>query len=163
MHDLSTLSGRPTPMVVGGKTYLLHDLAFSDLDELQAWIDTRFRDPQEMTSEHLLGTGARLPVEIKKFMVREAMEMARKPKPQLGMKEATAQMLSVEGLKKILLISIRKGDPTFSDEDAAELFRTITFDQTAEIVERTGILSLKGDGDEADGPKVQAPAMTAGA
>lgn len=162
MHDIHAIDERPTPLTVGDTTYQLYDLSWHDLATLQAWVDSKYRDPRELVTEHLLGIGARLPIEVQKFMVREAIEMARRPKPLLGMAEASAQLLSVEGLQQIVLLSIRKGDPTFSDADAEALFRKLTFDHAAEVVERTGILSIKDRG-EADGPKAPAPATTAGA
>jgi hypothetical protein len=151
MHDSAILANQPAVITVQGREYRLYDLSLQDLTDLQSWVDTKFRDPLAVVAVFLASpAGAKLAVETRKWMLAEARQAACKPSPRLGMREATEQILAMDGLREILWLSIRRGDPTFTRTDLAELCNHVTFDQLEAAIARTGIIATRPEGDGSD-------------
>lgn len=137
MNDIATLTAQPQILRVDGKEYKVHPLTFADLGELQAWVDSQFPDPFEVVSKAM--NSGKFNYAQQQFMMQQAMEKATRPRHLLGTMEADELLLSVEGTKKILVVSIRKGDPSFTEKDADELFEKLTQADIAKLESATNL------------------------
>lgn len=124
MNNLATLTGQPQTLRVDGEEYQVYPLTFADLGKLQKWIDDQFPDPFEVVSKAI--KSGNFNYAQQQFMLDKAIDKATKPKHLIGSPEADELLLSAEGYKQVLIHSIRKGDPGFSDEDARSLFEKMT-------------------------------------
>ena len=160
MNDLASLNGKPRILKVGGREYRFYPLTLDDQGDLQAWADAAAPDPFAIAHEQI--NSGRFSVEQGKFILRTAMELATKGKPKLGTEEADALLQSPEGVQEVLYLAVRKGDPTFTRESAAQLFRQVTQNDIASIMGTTGMVEA-GIVAEAPGPKANgsAPETTA--
>lgn len=154
MHDAAqAFSKRYRTLVVEGEEYRLYDLSLADLGELQAWLDSLYREPLEVIAPQL----GRFDLEVAKFLVRDARDAACRPRPQLGQGEANLLLLSVDGIKEVLYLAIRKGRPDFSRDDLDALCRRITLDDAYAAIEATGLMGGRDD-PRAESPKSSRPA-----
>lgn len=156
MHDAAQANGQTyRTLTVGGRDYRIYDLSCRDLGSLQEFIDRQFPDPIRTILPHL----GSLPVEVAKFAVREAQQMAARPKPQLGLAEADILLATVAGMLETAYLGIAKGDPSFTRADWQALLPAITPDMLtgARVHEATGLFRRPTDPprDDADaaGPK----------
>lgn len=143
MNDLATLTAQPQSLVVDGKEYRIHPLTFSDLGELQSWIDGQFPDPFDAVSKAI--KSGNFNYAQQQFMLDKAIEKAMKPRHLIGTIEADELLMSVEGYKQILTLSIRKGDPSFTEKDADELFTKMTQADLARLNMATNLDMVAND------------------
>jgi hypothetical protein len=120
--DLATLTNQPRPLTIAGRTYQVYPLTLADLGALQKWVDGQFPDPLDALRGKLDGFSP----EHQRFLLKDAAEAARKPKPQLGTPEADEMLERVDGLAELLYLGIRRGDAAFTREDAAALCGGLT-------------------------------------
>jgi len=140
MNDLAFLNNKPTTLRVEVKDdhgeptgeileYKVHPLGYDDYGDLQAWINAQFPDPFDSARDAIqkaVKVGKPYNVEQEKFLLKNAAELALRPRHLVGTEEVDALMQSKEGQKIILLTAIRKGDPTFDEEKAERLCKHMT-------------------------------------
>lgn len=142
IKSLARLTGQPTTLEVDGERYDVHPLSFGDLGSLQAWIDGRRADPFATLAAQL-GTG-RFSVAQEKHMMALALEQATRPGPPLGTPEADAMLNTLEGYAEVLYLTIRKGRPGFTREDASRLLAALGEGRLGQV-RRTTDLDLVSD------------------
>jgi hypothetical protein len=151
VDSLASLTAQPKPLVVGDKTYQMHPLTIDDFGALQAWCDSQYKDPLEAIAPQL-GSG-KFTKRQEEFLMRVAVETAHKPKPRLGEPEVDALLNSLEGFQQVAYLSIRKGLPTFTQDDARELIKAMGNQSLARMMMDTnadmilGSAPANGDGD----------------
>src|SRR4051794_27592650 len=122
--DLATLTNTPRTLTVDGRDYRIHPLTLNDLGELQEWVNTQLPDPVEAIAD---SPGfKRLPPEAQKYAIRCAVELASKGKRRLGSPEATELINSTDGVCQLLFLTIKRGDPAFTQDDARKLSGCLT-------------------------------------
>src|SRR5271166_227853 len=140
MNDLAFLNNKPTTLRVEVKDdhgeptgeileYKVHPLGYDDYGDLQAWINSQFPDPFDSARDAIqkaVKVGKPYNVEQEKFLLKNAAELALKPRHLVGTEEVDALVQSKEGQKIILLTAIRKGDPSFTAEKAEQLCKHMT-------------------------------------
>ena len=152
MNDLASLAGKPKPLLVDGREYAVYPLTIDDLADLQAWCDRQCPDPIEAVAKHL-GSGKFNPVQ-EKYLLRMAVEVATAPRPKIGSPETQAMIGSLEGCAMLLWLSIRKGDPGFSEEAGKTLAKKIGVGRVHQVIEFTGADMVASD------PKATKPGAT---
>lgn len=145
--NLAALTAQPVPLTVRGRTYHVHPLTLNDLGQLQAWIDAQHPDPLAVAQANL----SRFNVAQQKHLLAIALELAAKPKPRLGTPEADAFLLSIDGIREVLFLTIAKGDPKFTRDEAAVLLQDITEQELQRALEASGAVGVVGD------PKASTP------
>lgn len=118
--------GKPTGEVL---EHWIHPLNFGDHGDLQRWIDSQFPDPYESAwnaIDKARTAGRPFNVAQEQFLLKNAAELALKPRNLIGTPAADELLLSAEGIRRILLAGIKKGDPSFDDEKAAKLLKSMT-------------------------------------
>jgi hypothetical protein len=137
MSSIADLTSRPVPLKVevrddrGEPTgevleYLVYPLNFADQGDLQRWIDSQFPDPYDAAWSAInrqRDKGKPFNFAQEKLILQIAGEQAMKPRNLIGTPEADKLLTSLEGLKQIILIGIRKGKPDFADADADRLIQ----------------------------------------
>lgn len=158
MNDLATLNGKPRTLKVDGRDYLFYPLTLDDLGGLQAWVDAQTPDPFALAHGQI--NSGRFTIDQCKFLLKTAMEMAAKGAPKLGTDEADLLLQSAEGVKEVLFLSVRKGDPGFSRGDAAGLFRKVTQGDVAALFRATGLVEAGVAAGADSDPKAQTGSPT---
>jgi hypothetical protein len=124
MNDIASLTGQPRPLKVRvagePRTYEVYPLTLDDLGRLQAWVDAQFPDPFAAVQAAIDRGNYTVPQQH--FLLRTAAELATSRRRLIGTAEADALLVSIDGVKEILKLAIRKGRPEFSDDEARELF-----------------------------------------
>jgi hypothetical protein len=136
-HDMSNsiadLTSRPVKLRVAVKDdageptgevleYTIYPLTFADQGNLQRWVDEQFPDPFDAAWEAINRAkvaGKPFNVAQEQFMLKNAAELAMNPRHLIGTPAADMLLFSEEGLKRIMIEGIRKGDSSF-DEAAAD-------------------------------------------
>lgn len=118
MSDLARLTKQPQPFEHGGKTYLLHPLEIDDFGRLQAWVDSQRPDPFAKVAEQI-GIG-RFTMAQEKHLIEAAVKVSLEPKPKIGTPEADAVLVSLAGVKQFFYLSVHKGDPSFTEQEASD-------------------------------------------
>jgi hypothetical protein len=147
MNDAATLLNKPTPLRAGDREYLAHRLTFEDQADLQQWIDTQQKDPFEIVQQQI--ARGNITVEQQKFLMRTALDLATRSRVLLGTYEADALLNTVKGKAEVLYLSIRKGDPEFTREQAEALLRAMDDEAKLRAIEAADVLR----GDEEPDPK----------
>ena len=137
MSDLPTLTGRPRRLVVRDRTYEIHPITIDDLAGLQSFIDAQFPDPFAAASRALAGGEWTVPMQ--QHLLRVAMEQATRRRRLIGTPEADEILMSMAGVCELLKLAIRKGDPSFSDDDARALFASMTVADLEGLLTATGM------------------------
>jgi hypothetical protein len=132
MNDPATVTGRDwKPLVAGGRTYKVYPMTFDDLGELQAWVNSQIPDPFDAV---ISSPGfARLTVDAQKYAIRCATELAAKGNRRLSSDEAAEVINSPDGITQMLYLMVRRGDPSFTEDQAKALVRQITPQQVAKL------------------------------
>lgn len=162
MNDLATLAGKPKRLKLGGQVHDVYPLTIADFGQVQSWIDAQLPDPFEAVNEALekgrLVDGHRVPYTVtqQQFLYRTALEQKTKGRKLLGTPEADAMVQSMEGTKYLLVLSIRKGKPEFSDADAEALWASMTLGDVAQVYQATNADLVMSD------PKAEPATMPAG-
>ena len=143
MNSISSLTGQPRPLSVAGQTYQLFPLTLDDLGQLQSWVDSHFPDPYQQAA-NALATG-RFNVAQQQYLLKIAAELSVRPRHLIGTPQADELLQSVEGIKRLLVLSIRKGRPEFSDDDAAQLYHDLGLGDVQAAFAATGVEAVMGD------------------
>lgn len=159
MNDLSTLTMQPTTLTIDGKDYKVHPLDLGDFGYLQEWIDRQFPNPIAIVKKTIDEGGYNLT--LQQYMLKEALILASQPRHLIGTPEADALLTSVDGMKQTLYLSIRKGDPSFTEADAETLFAKMNFADTA-LVAQASTLDMVTTDPKADELKVTPPSSLHG-
>ena len=156
--SLAALTGQPVAFVVGDKTYQIYPLRIADFGKMQAWCDSRQPNPYASVSEQL-GTGL-FTVAQEKALLEAAVRVATGPKPRIGSPECDALVGSVDGIAELVRISISRGEPKFTAQNALDLISDLDDVRLAELSAALKLDMLIGgrtpEEDEAD-PKAPAP------
>lgn len=123
MTSLSNLTAQPKKLTVGGTDYFLHPLTLDDLGQLQSWIDSQFPDPFQVIGK-AIATG-NYTVAQQQYLFSQALERSTRPRNLIGTPEADRLLQTVDGMKRMLCLSIRKGRPEFTEEEAEALYRQL--------------------------------------
>ena len=143
MNDLASLNGQPKTVKLGDKEYKLFPLALEDFGALQSWINAQFPDPLMVAADAI--ASGRFNVTQQQFLLKNAQEQALRPKHLIGTPEATELLMSLDGTKQILALSIRKGDPEFTDEQANEFFKALTPEEILKVASATNVDMVVSD------------------
>jgi len=155
MNDPATLSARPRPMTVGGRTYMVHPLTLSDFGDLQSWVDSQFPDPVEVATRSI-EAGDFNPAQ-QQFLLKTALEIACRGRHMIGSSDLAAEKLfSASGIKEVLFKAISKGDPSFTRKDADDLHSQMNMAHVL-FLQATTTLDLVADDPKA-GPAAGAEA-----
>ena len=140
MNDLAFLNNKPTTLRVEVKDdhgeptgeileYKIHPLGYADYGELQAWINDQYPCPFENARNAIqaaIKAGHPFNIEQEKYLLKNAAELALKPRHLVGTEEVDSLVQSKDGQAIILLTAIRKGKPDFTAEDADRLLKHMT-------------------------------------
>jgi hypothetical protein len=140
---LSSLTGQPRRLSVNGQVYDLHPLTLDDLGQLQGWIDRHFPDPFQIVQEAISKGNYTVPQQ--QFLFSQALERSTRPKNLIGTPEADRLMGSMQGIEQLLLISIRKGRPEFTEADAKELYLHMGLGDLEAAFAATGVSAVMAD------------------
>ena len=116
-------AGNPTGRIL---EYQIHPLSFRDHGPIQRWIDEQTPDPFAAAWEAIerqRAKGEPFNVAQEQFILRNAAEMAMRPRNLIGTPVADALLTSAAGIERIIVAAIRKGDPSFDDAKADELMK----------------------------------------
>jgi hypothetical protein len=149
--SLASLTAQPRKLTVAGHEYLLHPLTLDDLGRLQGWIDSHFPDPFQVVGKAI--TTGNYNVAQQQYLLSQALERAVRPRNLIGTPEADRLLQTVDGTVQMLLLSIRKGRPEFTDAEAAELTRNLGLGDVQAAFAVTGVSMVMGD------PKAETPTL----
>jgi hypothetical protein len=99
-------------------------LTLADLGELQAWLDTQLPDPLAVVKRHIDSGG--VPMEQAKFLYAEALKEASKTRIHLSSPDALVYLNGANGVIEMLYLSIRKGRPDWTRDQARKVFEALT-------------------------------------
>lgn len=133
-------------------------LTLEDLQQLQPWVDAHFPDPFATARDAIAKGNYTIPQQ--QFMMSEAMKLATEPHSKIGTPGADRVLGSLDGVKEMLKLSIRKGRPEFSDEEAKKLFSSMSLAETMRLHESLipTVLPTVAEAAEPDGTKPTRPA-----
>ena len=143
MNDLSTLTMQPKTITVDGKDYKVHPLDLGDFGALQDWVDRQFPNPLKVARQEIAEGGFNMAQQ--QLLLKEALLLASKPRHLLGTLEADELIRSVEGMKYTLYLTIKKGDPAFTEKDAEDLFAKMDFIDLAGFGQASTLDMVVGD------------------
>lgn len=123
MNDAMTLTAGATTIRSKGREYRVHPLDGEDFGRMQAWVDGQFPDPLDVAHEQL--AKQRFTAAQERHLMNFAMELRTSQRRLLGTPEADSVARSAEGMTELLYLSISKGDPAFTRDDARRLFREL--------------------------------------
>jgi hypothetical protein len=149
MSSVAALTAQPRPFTVNGQEYFFHPLTIADLGQLQTWIDRQFPDPFEVVTKAIARGNFTVPQQ--QYLLAQAVDRAVRPGRQIGTPEADQLLQSLEGVKQLLLLSIRKGRPDFTEEQARELYMHMSLGHLEALFSVTGVSAVMHD--PKDGPK----------
>jgi len=124
MSNLTSLTGSPRTVTLGGEPYQVFPLTLADLGELQAWLDTQLPDPLAVVKRHIDSGG--VPMEQAKFLYAEALKEASKTRIHLSSPDALVYLNGANGVIEMLYLSIRKGRPDWTRDQARKVFEALT-------------------------------------
>lgn len=159
MDNLATLTMQPKTLTVKGREYKVHPLDLGDFGYLQEWIDRQFPSPFKAVKEAFEMGGFTFAQQ--QFMLDKAVEKSTRPRHLIGTPDADELLTSVEGYKQVIFLSIRKGDPTFTEKDAEEMFANLTFIDIAQLSQASNLDMVASDPKE-DGLNRTPPDATSG-
>jgi hypothetical protein len=141
--DLAALTGQPKTIRSGGKEWTFYPLRISHFGALQAWLNDQFPNPVRAAYDMTEG----LPLAVRQHAVAAAVEVAARPKPKLGSAEATGILMSLDGIRQFLGMSLAKGEQPKPEHVAAidELLDVADEATLAEAIRATGVHSLLSD------------------
>jgi len=146
MNNLPDLSGKPRPLTVRvngeARVYDVHPLTVDDIASLQGWVDAQHPDPYAAASAAMAKFD--FTVEQQKYILSTAMQAAVRRNP-IGTPEADRVLFSFEGSLQLMKLSIRKGNPGFTDEEAAEIRHWMTLADLQALEHYTGAEMLRHD------------------
>ncbi len=111
----------------------LHPVSITDLHGLQGWINSQLPDPFDVVNRAI--ARGDYTVAQQQFLMAKALDAATRARPLVGTPDAEPFLSSLGGMQEIIKISIRKGDPAFTDEQAERLFRGMTLGDLYALVQ----------------------------
>jgi hypothetical protein len=167
---------RPRTVQLGGETYSLYELTCRDLIDFEAFANAALIDqfdelmarrearllarvanppaPGDASAAEKYRTDVMAAVDHQKFLDRLAADRANKFF-NVGSDEANSYMQSLTGLCEILFLSIRRGRPEFTREQARGLMDFLSLNEALELLPSlTGLFGAEGGAD----PKASQPA-----
>ncbi len=138
MNDLASLTNQTTTIRIavtdddGNPTgeileYKVHPLTYNDWGKIQAWVNDQFPNPFDTARDAITKAakdGRPYNIEQEKFLLKNAAELALKPRNLIGTPETTSLLFTIEGSKHLLLNAIH--DPDFTPEKAERLLKYMT-------------------------------------
>jgi hypothetical protein len=146
MSNLTSLTGSPRTVTLGGEPYQVFPLTLADLGELQAWLDTQLPDPLAVVKRHIDSGG--VPMEQAKFLYSQALAEATKTRLHLSSPDSLPYLNSPAGVCQMLLLTVRKGRPGWTLADAQALCGKLTpadIMRLQTITELDKVLPAEGD------------------
>jgi len=156
MNDLTSLNAQPRVIKLGGEEHAIYPLSLDDWGRMQSWVDAQFPCPFEAVNRQI-ATG-RYNVTQQQFLMKTAMELSAKSRRLIGTPEADELLSSMEGVKALLTLSIRKGNPGFSDADAERVYGRMTLVDVGRVFKETQAELVTSD--PKAGPGTTTPAGT---
>lgn len=149
MNDAATLNGRPTTsLTIDGERYDIHPLTIADFGDLQAWLDRQLPNPLDVIRPHLQNYNAAQ----QQAILRAAVEVASSRRALIGTDEASAFLSSIEGVREMLYLAIRKGRPEVTRAEVAGLASKLSVGDIAAVFRGTGLDAVAdGEGDDPKG------------
>lgn len=147
MNDLPGLAAQPRPLRVrvdgAVREYLIHPLTIDDFAALQVWIDRQFPDPFDVVSSAI--AKGDYTVAQQQYLLDRALVESTRGRHAIGTPEGDRMLFSLEGTVQMLLASIRKGDPSFSEDDARTLRKWLSLADLQALYVLTGAALVTGD------------------
>jgi hypothetical protein len=158
LNRIDRLTGRPLTLAIDGRDYAFHPVTLEDLGAIQRWLDTRTANPLDQLRGKLDGF---TPEQQRTLLELAIDRMARKP--VIGSPEAAALLSSAAGIAEFLYLSVRKGDPDFTREDAERLLGKLDAATLAQVsTEAMGRVLGERDDPKAAGPANGHPPRSTG-
>jgi len=159
MNSLASLTSQPSVLRVEAKNeegqltgemleYQVYPFTIEDLGKLQAWIDRQFPDPFDIARNAIdkaKSTNNPFTYTQEQFLLKNAAELAMRPRNLIGTPEADALLGSSGACLEILMISIRKGDPTFDEDKSKQLIRSLTAMDILKVYQATQLNLVMSD------------------
>jgi hypothetical protein len=143
MSSAATLTAQPRPLTVNGQVYDLHPLTIDDIGKLQSWVDRQFPDPFEVVNAAIAKGNYTIPQQ--QYLLSQAIDRATRPAHPIGTAEADQLLQTLEGIKQLLILSIRKGRPEFTDAEAKELYMHLGLGDLQAVFTATGVATVMSD------------------
>lgn len=123
-QSLAALNASPRRITLGGEAYDVHPLTLGALGQLQAWLDAAQPDPLAAAQAHIDRT--RPPMEVQKFLLREALHEASRTRVFVGTPEANPYINSPDGICEVLWLTVAPGRPDMKREEFVALAKRLT-------------------------------------
>ena len=143
MTSLTSLTGQSQKVTIGDETIEIHPLTINDLGGLQKWVDDQFPCPIALAKAAI--DRGNFNVAQQQYLLKTALEQASRPKHLIGTPEADALLFSTEGIKQVMLLAIRKGDPGFPEERIAEVVAAMNQIDISRTFAATGLDMVAAD------------------
>jgi hypothetical protein len=156
VNDAATVMGRPKDLEVGPDTYKLYPLDFDDHGDIQIWLDDQIRNPMDLVRKEITRGG--LPMEVQRYMVEAALKVWARSKILVGTPEADELLNTIRGRAQLMYLSVRKGNPRFTFDDAMGVLRRMDEMARAEAMRAADV--LRADRDPKAGPTNGSTATT---
>ena len=141
----------PIELTIDGKTYILSPLTMRDLRELERHFQSHIINE---TKALIAGIDAKIALDL----LRDAISESKKC--QIGSPEFAGKISSIEGLAKILSLSLRAKHIDMDVNKCLELLTPGNIEKISEsIAEMTGLAGESGDADNSDFQSIPAPKM----
>ncbi len=145
----STHIAAPIELTIDGKTYILSPLTMKDLRELERHFQSQIVDE---TKALIAGIESKIALDL----LRDAI--AESKKCQIGSPEFAGKISSIEGLAKILSLSLRAKHIDMDIHKCLELLTPQNIEKISEsIAEMTGLAG--GESDSSDFQSIPTPKM----
>lgn len=143
MNDAATVFGRPKELEVGPDVYKLYPLDFDDHGDIQRWLDDQIRNPMDLVRKEIARGG--LPMEVQRYMVEAALKVWARSKILVGTPEADELLNTIRGRAQMLFLSVRKGSPRFTFDDAMGVLRRMDELARTEAMKAADVLRSNSD------------------
>lgn len=127
---IDTLTAAPMTIEIGGRPLRIAPLTLADLGRLQIWIDAQLiaQMPDPIAIARRLTEG--FPVQVQSELLGQALRDAcdarnAKPTVPIGTPEAMEIAGTIDGIKEMLMLSLKKYQPDMSRDDVAGLMDSL--------------------------------------
>jgi hypothetical protein len=162
MNDLASLTGAPAVLRVGDEEHRVYPFTFEDFGHLQAWVDAQFPDPMDLATlaidrgRLVTRDGKQVrepfPVAQQQLLLKNAAELQTRGRRLLGTPEADEKAQSLDGVKEVLYLSIRKGEPAFTHADADRLYKKMSYGDLVKVFAATAVNQVVTGDPKEEGP-----------
>ena len=122
---LTVVIPAPRPVAVAGRGFLVRPATLRDLAEIQGWLDARFPDPLDAIGEQLFGPEPAQGTERDRLLTEAELAWDEGP-PLWDDARGAALLATAEGASVLLWVALRRDNPGFTPEAAADLSLAIT-------------------------------------